>query len=617
MRLHIRNLLDPRQSDLELEDRQYVIGRGADNDIVLDSFFVAMRQCLLKCKGGKAALMPVGSIDVKVNGKVIPNDTTRLLVNGDEIEISHFLLTLYCDTTETDRRKESVVSRMHELETRLHQALLERLDLRKLKPESLAAQVYRAQVEEALNAILEDELPPDPELMEFATRESLRNFIALLHANLVDSREEKPSAGDGAMRQFGELARQMHKRALEALGAGTGRVAEIEEVENWIDTNFDEFRYALMAGIKSGLLHAYFKSNILNTVFGFGPLEDLLKLPNISEIMVVHPSLIYIEKNGVIQKTSRQFVSEEVALSIIERIISPLGLRVDRSKPYEDARLPDGSRVNIIIPPLARRGPCITIRKFAKIPLTMEKLVREKKALAEQAAEFLRCCIQCRKNVIISGGTGAGKTTLLNCLSEFISHRERIVTIEDSAELQLQQEHVITLEARPANMQGKGAVTIRDLVRNALRMRPDRIIVGECRGGEALDMLQAMNTGHDGSMTTGHANSPEDMLRRIETMVLTCTDMPIAAIREQIVSAIDLIVQYTRFADGRRKVTRISEVVKINRDTGAIILEDIFDYRYQADQPEGRLRHTGYIPTFINALLTRGALTLDLLFQEG
>lgn len=282
-----------------------------------------------------------------------------------------------------------------------------------------------------------------------------------------------------------------------------------------------------------------------------------------------------------------------------------------------DARLPDGSRVNVIIPPLALKGPCITIRRFAKVPLTMKALVEEKHTISRQAAEFLRACVLGRKNIIISGGTGAGKTTLLNCLSEHIPSRERIVTIEDSAELQLKQEHVVSLESRPANVQNKGAYTIRDLVKNSLRMRPDRVIVGECRGAETLDMLQAMNTGHDGSMTTGHANSPADMLRRIETMVLLAADMPVRAIREQIASAIDIVVQYTRFGDGSRKVTQITEISSFDPDLGEIVVEDIFNYQYSEKSGTGVLRPTGYMPTFFLELVRKVGISLDLLFSCG
>jgi pilus assembly protein CpaF len=317
--------------------------------------------------------------------------------------------------------------------------------------------------------------------------------------------------------------------------------------------------------------------------------------------MVVSRNQIYIEKNGTIEESGRAFVSDEIGMSIIERIVSPLGRRIDKAQPLVDARLADGSRVNAIIPPLALKGPCITIRKFSRNPFTIDDLI-SKGTLNDRAANFLKACVRGKKNIIISGGTGSGKTTLLNVLSSFIDESERIVTIEDSAELQLRQKHVVQLETKLPNIEGSGAFTVRDLVKNALRMRPDRIVVGECRGGEALDMLQAMNTGHSGSMTTGHANSPEDMLLRLETMVLMAVEMPISAIRSQIAAAIDVIIQQAR-VDGQRKVTHITEVVELDQREGQIILEDIFLYRRPPDGGEGELVYTGYIPTFLPELL--------------
>jgi pilus assembly protein CpaF len=337
-------------------------------------------------------------------------------------------------------------------------------------------------------------------------------------------------------------------------------------------------------------------------MLGLGPLQDLLEMANVSEIMVVGKDNIYVEKSGVIQPTSRVFFSDEVLMSVIERILSPIGRRVDQSNPLVDARLSDGSRVNVIIPPLSLVGPCITIRKFAWIPFTIDDLI-ERGTLNEQCADFLRGCVSGRKNIMVSGGTGSGKTTLLNTLSAFVGQTERIVTIEESAELKLPQPHVVGLEGRPANVEGRGAYTIRELVRNALRMRPDRIIVGEVRGAEALDMLQAMNTGHDGSLSTIHANTPGDMIGRLETLVLMAVEMPIRAIREQIVGALDLIVQLQRSADGPRRVTHISEVIEIDPESGQVRLEDIFRLRWEDGEP--RLRHTGYLPTFAPEMIDK------------
>ncbi len=308
-------------------------------------------------------------------------------------------------------------------------------------------------------------------------------------------------------------------------------------------------------------LHA----KIIDEVFGLGAIEPLLKDETISEIMVNHQGQIYTEQKGKIQLTPLSFSSDDALMNVIERIVSACGRRIDTLSPIVDARLKDGSRVNAIIPPLALKGPCLTIRRFSKTPLSVDNLISFG-SMNEAMAKLLKILVEERINILISGGTGSGKTTLLNVLSRFIPEDERIVTVEDAAELQLQQTHVVSLETRPANLEGVGAITIRDLVKNTLRMRPDRIIVGECRGGEALDMLQAMNTGHDGSMTTGHANSPEDMLRRLETMVLMAgMDLPLIAIREQISSAVDIIVQQTRMKDGQRLITNIAWVRGFHR----------------------------------------------------
>jgi pilus assembly protein CpaF len=328
-------------------------------------------------------------------------------------------------------------------------------------------------------------------------------------------------------------------------------------------------------------------------------------MPNINEIMVVGRDKIYIEKDGMVQNTGRSFFSDEIVQSIIERIITPVGRRIDRSVPLVDARLPDGSRVNAIINPLSLSGPVLTIRKFARIPFTIDDLL-ERGTMTETSAAFLRACVLGRKNLIITGGTASGKTTTLNVLGNFIPPEERIVTIEDSAELQLPQEHVVRLETRPANIEGRGAYAIRDLVKNALRMRPDRIVVGECRGPEALDMLQAMNTGHDGSLTTIHANSPIDTLMRLETMVLMAVEMPVRAIREQVAAAIHIIVQMVRLPNGHRRLTHISEIVGIDHESTRVMVEDIFVLHGNA-----RMRHTGYIPTFTEELIAKGFLTLE------
>jgi pilus assembly protein CpaF len=374
------------------------------------------------------------------------------------------------------------------------------------------------------------------------------------------------------------------------------------EIEDTFSKALDEEGLALTRAERARMLE-----QITDEIVGLGPLEPLLRDETITEVMVNGPRQVYIEKQGKIELTSVGFQNDEHVMRIIDRIISPLGRRVDESSPMVDARLVDGSRVNAIIPPLSLVGPVLTIRKFAASPLTTDDLIRFGTSTPEMF-DFLRACVEARLNVFVSGGTGSGKTTMLNVLSSFIPNDERIVTIEDAAELQLRQEHVVTLESRPPNIEGRGAIPIRELVRNSLRMRPDRIIVGECRSGEALDMLQAMNTGHDGSMSTGHANSPRDMLARLETMVLMAgVDLPLRAIREQIASAVDLVVHQERMRDGTRKITAITEVQGMEGDV--IVLQDVFVFEQTGvveGKIQGRLRATGVRPRFSEKFAVMG-----------
>jgi pilus assembly protein CpaF len=347
---------------------------------------------------------------------------------------------------------------------------------------------------------------------------------------------------------------------------------------------------------------------ILDDILGFGPLQSLLEDDSISEIMVNGPKSVYVEQHGKLTKSGVSFENDDAVFKIIEKIILPLGRRIDADSPTVDARLPDGSRVNAVIPPVAIDGPTITIRKFAKGRLSVDQLI-EYGSITANMAKFLEACVVSRLNIMISGGTGSGKTTLLNVLSGFIPRTERIVTIEDAAELQLQQDHVVRMETKAPNIEGRYQVSIRDLVRNSLRMRPDRIVVGEVRGGEALDMLQAMNTGHDGSLTTLHANSPRDALSRLETMCLMAgMDMPLSVIREQIASAIDVIVQQSRLSDGSRKITSITEVAGMEGQT--IVMTDIFKYEKTGITPEGKvigeLKPTGIRPFFTPRLEQNG-----------
>ena len=394
-------------------------------------------------------------------------------------------------------------------------------------------------------------------------------------------------------------------------------LSRTEELRAIIEEKFD----AVLAEdhiVLSRLERQRLFEQIVAEILGYGPLEPLLRDDTITEIMVNGPKKVYIERNGKIERTNVVFEDDEHLMRIIERIVAPLGRRVDESMPYVDARLPDGSRVNIVIPPISLIGPVVTIRKFYRTPLTVEDLIRLGSATPE-VMEFLKACVQAKINIVVSGGTGSGKTTLLNILSGFIPEGERIITIENAAELQLRQEHVVTLETRPPNIEGKGEITMRDLVINALRMRPDRIIVGECRGGEAFDMLQAMNTGHEGSMTTIHANSPRDALARLENMVLMAgTDLPHRAIREQIAMAIDLIVQTARMRDGSRKIVSLTEVQGLEGEV--ITTTELFKFEHygmEGGKIVGRLVPTGIRPRFIDRLEEAGIRLPPSIFGIG
>ncbi|MBS2014645.1 MAG: Flp pilus assembly complex ATPase component TadA [Deltaproteobacteria bacterium] len=419
-------------------------------------------------------------------------------------------------------------------------------------------------------------------------------------------------AEDERRRSDVELRREIHKLLLEHLDLATIDAKKLDDpsMRPKVLSALRRIVAQLESRVPRDIQPDTLIGELADEALGLGPLERFLADPTISEVMVVDPNTIYIEQNGKIILSNSRFTDDERVRAVIERIVTPLGRRIDESSPLVDARLKDGSRVNAVIRPIALRGSCITIRKFAKVPLTLEKLVGYG-SITDRMGRFLTRCVHAKKNIVISGGTGSGKTTLLNVLSGAIPADERIVTIEDAAELQLKQPHVVSMETRPANLEGRGEYTIRDLVKNALRMRPDRIVVGECRGGEALDMLQAMNTGHDGSLTTTHANSPMEALSRLETLVLMAgVDLPVRAIREQISASVHIIVQQSRLSDGTRKVTAISEVIGIDRETNEIELRPIFEFvrtgTGMKGKVEGEFRATGYLPSFLPLFIIMG-----------
>ncbi|MBL7133384.1 MAG: Flp pilus assembly complex ATPase component TadA, partial [Phycisphaerae bacterium] len=583
MEIWVSNQFTDQREIVKVADDKVTIGRDESNDVTLRSPFVSRRHAQIVMESGSYFIESLGINGTVVANRMVVKNERRKIGYGDEVRIGEFSIYMMEPSIKRIKAGERVVSprrRVIELEHKMHAELLERLNLRVTGQLMSADQQHVALIKRHLSEIIEsyyDKIDKEmaghlvceflwrmvvTELSRRATGKLMYSYGFEDSDVLVAKHEERIS------RMIGDVVSSFPLR----LRSHTLK-EDVSMVEADWPAQMEKFSKQITPELRDYLLKRMLSKDIEDVVLGYGPLQDLLEMPNVNEIMVVGKDKIYIEKDGAVHNSGRSFFSDEIVQSIIERIITPVGRRIDRSTPLVDARLPDGSRVNAIINPLSLSGPALTIRKFARIPFTIDDLI-ERQTLTEATANFLRACVLGRKNIIISGGTASGKTTTLNVLSNFISPEERIVTIEDSAELQLPQDHLVRLESRPPNIEGKGAYTIRDLVKNALRMRPDRLIIGECRGPEALDMLQAMNTGHDGSLTTIHANNPVDTMLRLETMVLMAVEMPIRAIREQITAALDLVVQIARLQDGRRRVTHISEITGIDPDTEQIIVED-------------------------------------------
>lgn len=435
-------------------------------------------------------------------------------------------------------------------------------------------------------------------------------------SKLQELRVKRTSPSTGSRDAFVDLKNRIQQKLIAELDPSID-ITQSAEVRSTIQEMFDTLLVEEQIVLSRNEKRVLFEQ-IVAEILGFGPLEKYLSVDGVTEIMVNGPDQVYVERDGKIQPVKTTFEDSEHLMRIIDRIVAPLGRRIDEGSPMVDARLPDGSRVNAVIPPISVNGPSLTIRLFAKTPLTIDNLI-EFGSITQEAVEFLKACIVAELNIVVSGGTGSGKTTLLNIISNFIPDGERIVTIENAAELQLRQEHVVTLESRPPNVEGRGEVSIRDLVVNSLRMRPDRIIVGEVRSGEALDMLQAMNTGHDGSLTTLHANSPRDALARLETMVLMAgMELPHRAIREQMASALNVIVHTDRMRDGSRKVVSISEVQGMEGDV--ITMSEIFRFEQTSVEDGkiiGRLRPTGLRPKFMYKIRDAGIMLPPSIFGIG
>ncbi len=559
----------------EFSQKEILIGRTPDNDIVFPRKNVSKHHAQIILKRDRLFIKDLGSTNgTKVNEELI--DGVKSITPADIICIGDFYLKAKNIPSE---------STSSQIETSSEEAVPSR----------------RRRRRRSANV---DEIPED-----------IEGGMSLDIPNKGASSEKEESAPSGMSENekvFIGILREIHNRLIDYLDLRRVNIEQIgdaalhEKTENAVSDIIEQ-----MDGdgeIPHFINQFELRQDVINEALGLGPLEEFLADEDVSEIMVNHANQIFIEKRGKLTLSPKKFSSNRAVQGVIERIVAPIGRRIDESSPMVDARLKDGSRVNAVIPPLAIKGPNITIRKFKKEKLGIEDLIKFN-SLSRGMAQFLRMCVLAHRNIFVSGGTGSGKTTTLNIISSFIPDDERIITVEDAAELQLRQAHVITLETKPANIEGKGEITIRDLVKNTLRMRPDRIVVGECRGGEALDMLQAMNTGHDGSMTTGHANSPRELISRLEVMVLMSgMELPVRAIREQIASAVHIVVQIRRFSDGSRKITNITEITGMEVDV--VTLQDIFLFNQEGYDENGKVRGkfvaSGFIPKFYEELQRKG-----------
>ncbi|HUT08894.1 MAG TPA: ATPase, T2SS/T4P/T4SS family [Thermoguttaceae bacterium] len=625
MKVWFNKISESRRQMVDVGNAEVTIGRDPSNTVCLQSPLVSRQHAVVRAENGKLQLENVGLNSCVVGDEEVLGGQTAVFDPGTKVRIWPFTLTFEAERATVVTRGElesHLRATMAELELQIHRKLLERLDLYEFETDRSSDTESILLLENNIEDVCRELNvfgPENESLLEEVTGLTLRDHL-VNQLIMETNTEEYFDLAALTSNEFDVPATLVPEREAELHGLlkfcrDRLRLAEyrdisqqVARVESGFDDIFHLVRPHLHGELRKYLILRTLKKDLKDTIFGFGPLQDLLRAPTITEIMVVDRDQIYVEQAGIIERSGRRFISDDVTESIIERIVAQVGRRIDKSQPLVDARLPDGSRVNAIIPPLAVKGPCLTIRKFPAQRLTMDDLV-EMGSISKAAARFLRACVIDRRNILVSGGTGTGKTTVLNILSSFIPFKERIVTIEDTTELRLHQEHVVTLETKPANVEGAGEYTIRDLVKNSLRMRPDRVLVGECRGGEALDMIQAMNTGHDGSMTTVHANSAREVIERLEVLVLMAADLPMVSIHRQIASALNLIVHISRLPGGERVVTQVSEVARYDPDEKQIIVHDIFNYRDGVS-----LRPTGYLPSFVDSLVTKELLEMEFLY---
>ena len=633
MRLVLHKTNDSKPRHFDLTEERMVIGSGSECKLRIENAAVEQQSAALVKKNGTWFLEPLtASGKWFVDERPVARGEQASLGKDSRFRLGPFEFHLADEVAPApSQNNESLDDQMSELLKRIHTRLLEIIDL-KAADEVRRSHKYQAELENIVAGLAETfgEAGGGTATVfntsEFQTRVAGHGVRQRLLGRIAENLA-KNNKWSSNHRQGWERIVTAHPRLEEAfefhvdqahmrlIGDGSGSAEEY--VENIVKGFWDYWRTAsrdVPSELRRYLFLRELKKQIKDIVMGLGPLEEILRMPGISEIMVVDSQKIYIERSGRIENTGRRFISDEMTEEIIKKIVAPIGRSIDRSQPLVDARLSNGSRVNAIIAPLAVSGPCLTIRLFPARRPTIDDLIGLG-TLTPQAARFLEAAVVARKNILVSGGTGSGKTTLLNCLSGFIPAAERIVTIEDTAELRLDHEHVVRTETRVANREGKGEYSIRDLVKNSLRMRPDRIVIGECRGPEAIEMLQAMNTGHDGSLTTLHANTPRDVQLRLEVMVRSAQDLPIDAIHRQIASALHLVVQLERGRDGRRRVTHITEIKGLDERLGGVRMVDLF--RLMEHQGTDRdLQPTGHLPSFIVDLMTAGNLDLNAFYQE-
>ena len=628
MKIWYHNLLGADRCVAEVIGDRVRIGRRHDNDIVLESHFLADEAIRLIKRDDTWEILVLGENGCSLNNVSLQQGDRMLLEKNSEIEIFPYRLTIESDDSEghsEETQRLHLETRTADLTREVHNRLLSLMDCSNEHEGRDHTDDYLMALERNIEEIARlDGLftESNTALVAYMAGACVRSHLT---ERLIEEAGRRPDTAFEAPADWSRVVTAVPDREQELvalsgtvarsldLGSHSDLTLQMEALDAGFWSEWSELGERLLDDLLVYLALRQLKKHIKDIVFGYGPLEDLLRTPSVTEIMVVRRDRIYIEKNGVIENSGRQFISDEVTETVIERIVSKVGRRIDKSQPLVDARLTDGSRVNAVISPLAVSGPCLTIRKFPLQRLTVGDLI-EYQSITPTVADFLRAAVVARRNILISGGTGSGKTTLLNCLGEFIPEKERIVTIEDTAELQLHKDHVVRMEAKKANAEGTGAYTIHDLVKNALRMRPDRVIVGECRGVEALDMLQAMNTGHDGSLTTIHANSAQDVILRLEVMVQSAADLPISSIHRQVASAVDLVVQITRLKDGSRRVSQVTEFIDVDPEQGGIRTKDLF--LLDREDAEGRLQPTGRLPSFMGQLIERELIQLDSFYLD-